>query len=216
MGGKWPKSYVTDKLCQLCTVHSGAFCRAENFTECIGWNSLQSEAVLGATQALLQRPSGSVVVCIEVMLPLDALAVEHCWVHRRLLLFTLVQCWNCQKQAAQLLSARSSAGLVRSCLHGPLSQHACLCCRDAWSSAGIVRSRLHDTLPRDARASRPCCGLHAARAELNISRGLQLLDAHAPGTVSCLAKDSACLAHGHRCCQSLDAAYIRSVNTVLK
>jgi hypothetical protein len=169
--------------CVLCTVEH--FARQRASQKCrIWWNGLQSEAVLGATQALLQRAPGSVIVCKEVMLPLDALAVEHCWVHWRLLLFTLVQCWNCQKQAAQLLSARSSAGLVRSCLHDALPQHACLCCRDAWPSAEIVRSRLHDTLPRDARASRPCCGLHAARAELNISRGLQLLDAHAPGSVS--------------------------------
>lgn len=124
--------------CVLGTVE--LFAEQRTSQKCIGWNSLQSEAVLGATQALLQRASGSVFVCIEVMLPLDALAVEHCWVHWRLLFFTLVQCWNCQKQAAQLLSARPSAGLVRSCLHDALSQHACLCCRDAWSSAGIVGS----------------------------------------------------------------------------
>ena len=115
--------------CVLGTVERFAGQRTSQ--KCKGWNSLQSEAVLGATQALLQRAPGSVFVCIEVMLPLDALAVEHCWVHWRLLLFTLVQCWNCQKQAVQLLSARPSAGLVRSCLHDTLSQHACLCCRDA-------------------------------------------------------------------------------------
>ena len=122
--------------CVVCTVKH--FARQRIPQNCmVGWNSLQSEAVLGATQALLQGARGSVVVCIEVMPPLDALAVEHCWVHWRLLLFTLVQCWNCQKQAAQLLSARSSAGLVISCLHDALPQHACLCCRDAWSCAGM-------------------------------------------------------------------------------
>ena len=57
---------------------------------------LQSEAILWATHALLQVALRSVVISVEVVLPLHALPIEDCWIHWRLV-FGLVQSCHCQK-----------------------------------------------------------------------------------------------------------------------